>query len=253
MTYESTPWVTLEAEHWDETRTPFRKQLLLHGPSYRPEALFATVPIAHDVTVVPYDDPRVRFSPSRDFCYMRRVLPSGMALTTADGKQRGLVRWTTDIPVPILANSQPVSSPGGTMADIGTYTWMSLTPMEFLTLRAGVRAASGDVMVGGLGLGWFLGRVCAKASVDRVRVVDSSPELIDWFRPAIEAAYPAVLTKNVEWVVGDAWDHLDCFGEETCNLMDVWPNFGDAALDSQLQRIRQGQPPRRLWCWGEDA
>lgn len=238
------------AEHWDEGRTAFKNDLPLRGDTYRPEVLFRTAPIAHDVTRVPYGDPRVAFSPSRDFCYMNRVLPAGTPLPIAEGKRRGQVWWTTDVAISILANSRPAD---GGMADIGTYTWMSLTPMEFLTLRKGVQMADGAVMIGGLGLGWLLGRVCAKASVRRVRIVDLNRELIDWLRPAIERAYPAVLTKEVEWVADDAWHHLDCFGEETCNLIDIWPNYGDAPGDRNLRRIRQGRPPRRLWCWGEDA
>jgi hypothetical protein len=238
------------AEHWDESRTAFKKDLLLRGETYRPETLFRTAPIAHDVTVVSYDDPRVAFHPLRDFCYMNRVLPARSPLPIADGKLRGQVWWTTDVAIPILANSKPA---GGAMADIGTYTWMSLTPMEFLTLRQGVQRAHGAVMIGGLGLGWLLGRVCAKESVHRVRIVDLNRKLIDWLRPAIERAYPAVLSKDVEWVADDAWNHLDCFGEDTCNLMDIWPNYGDAPGDPNLRRIRRSGAPRQLWCWGEDA
>lgn len=253
LVYESPLWVLAGVEHWDETHTAFRKDLVLHGETYRQEMLFDTVPIAHDLTMVSYDDPRVRFSPSREFCYMRRVLQSGSVLPTANGKYRGQVRWTTDIPISVLANSKPVTSAGKTLADIGTYTWMSLTPLEFFTLRLGVLVAHGEVMIGGLGLGWFLGRVCAKASVRRVRIVDLSGELVDWLRPAIETAYPAVQTKEVEWVVDDAWDHVDCFGAETCNLMDIWPRYGDARHDSTLRRIRERATPKHLWCWGEDA
>jgi len=184
---------------------------------------------------------------------MNRVLPAGAPLAIADGKLRGHVRWTTDVPIPILANTKPVIVDGQPMADIGTYTWMSLTPMEFLTLRRGVQMAQGEVMIGGLGLGWLLGRVCAKDSVQRVRVVDLSSDLIAWFRPAIEHAYPAVARKRVEWVADDVWNHLDCFGENTCNLIDIWRDYGDARGDPNLLRIRQGRAPKQLWCWGEDA
>lgn len=240
-------------EHWDEKRTAFRTHLLLHGETYRPEVLFSTVPIPHDLKIVSYDDPRVQLSPSRDFCYLRRILPSGWSLSTAEGTQRGHVWWTTDVPISILANSKPAPAAGPGMADIGTYTWMSLTPLEFFTLRPGVEAAFGDVMIGGLGLGWLLGRVCAQAPVRRVRVVDLSRELIEWFRPAVESAYPAVRTRQVEWTLGNAWEHLDCFGPRTCNLMDIWPSYGDARRDARLQRIRRQGAPRHLWCWGEDG
>ena len=255
--YDYPLWINLKksAEHWDESRTAFKNRLVLHGETYRVEALFDTVPMAHDVTTAAYDDPRVRFSPSRDFCYMRRVLPpgTGSALPIADGRRRGHVWWTTDVLIPILANSKPVQVGGRTMADVGTYTWMSLTPLEFFTLRYGVQAAQGDVMIGGVGLGWLLGRVCAKDSVRRVRVVDLSPELVEWFRPAIERAYPAVVTKSVEWVVDDAWNHIDCFGADTCNLMDIWPNYADAKHDQAVKRVRAERNPKRLWCWGEDG
>src|SRR5689334_24634501 len=58
---------------------------------------------------------------------MNRVLPAGAPLAIADGKLRGHVRWTTDVPISILANTKPVIVTGQPMADIGTYTWMSLT------------------------------------------------------------------------------------------------------------------------------
>ena len=51
---EPSRWISLEAEHWNETGTAFKKHLLLYGETYAPEALFATVPVPHDVTTVSY-------------------------------------------------------------------------------------------------------------------------------------------------------------------------------------------------------
>jgi hypothetical protein len=243
------------AERWDEELTVFKETLVLHGATYRTEFLFDTVPMRADVdiTTVTYGDPRARFSPSRSFYYFRRTLPLGMPLDTAEGHRRGRVWWTTPVSIPMLAHTIQRSSNGVLTGDHHTYTWMSLTPAEVFTLRFGVQIASDDVMIGGLGLGWFLGRVCAKASVRRVRVVELRKELIDWLRPAIETAFPAVLTKQVEWVAGNAWDHIDCFGGETCNLIDIWPNYYDAPSDPILREIRRTRNPARLWCWGEDS
>jgi len=242
------------AEPWDEELTPFKEMLVLQGETYRMEVLFDTVPMQTDVTTVTQDDPCARFSPSRSLFYLRRILPAGVPLDIAEGHKRGRVCWTTPIAIPILAQFEPRRSADGELTgDFNTYTWMSLTPAEVFTLRFGLRVARGDVMIGGLGLGWFLGRVCAKASVRRVRVVELRQELVDWLRPAIEAAFPSTLTKQVEWVVGNAWDHIDCFGRETCNLIDIWPNYYDAPSDPILSEIRRGRNPAHLWCWGEDS
>ena len=40
--------------------------------------------------------------------------------------------------------------------------WMSLTPSEMATQRPGVQKAQGTVVIGGLGLGWLLRKVCEK-------------------------------------------------------------------------------------------
>jgi spermidine synthase len=56
---------------------------------------------------------------------------------------------------------------------------MSMTPAEMLTQRSGVQAAEGTVVLGGLGLGWLLRKVCEKQSVERVIVVEQSQELLD--------------------------------------------------------------------------
>lgn len=242
--------LTRGAEHWQEASTSFRDMLVLHGETYHVESLFNTQPMQHDVTLIPYDDPRARFSPSRRFGYLRRTLPVGVTLPIATATKRGHVRWTTNVGIPVLAAATPKDNQ---LVDVSQYTWMSLTPMEFLTLREGISRATGDVMIGGLGLGWFLARVCAKESVGRVRIVELQQELIDWLRPAIEAAYPAVLTKQVEWLAGSAWDHIDCFGPETRNLIDIWPDYGEAITDPSVQEVRRIKAPKYFWCWGEDA
>ena len=56
-----------------------------------------------------------------------------------------------------------------------------MTPAEMLTQRSGVQAAEGTVVLGGLGLGWLLRKVCEKPSVERVIVVEKSQELLDWY------------------------------------------------------------------------
>jgi len=70
--------------------------------------------------------------------------------------------------------------------------WMSLTPMEMMTQRSAVQLASQTVVIGGLGLGWLLRKVCEKPEVERVIVVEKSKELLDWFGYRLCGAHPKV-------------------------------------------------------------
>jgi spermidine synthase len=58
---------------------------------------------------------------------------------------------------------------------------MSLTPTEVMTQRGGVRAARGAVLIGGLGLGWLLRKVCETPEVEKVIVVEISREVLEWY------------------------------------------------------------------------
>ncbi len=59
--------------------------------------------------------------------------------------------------------------------------WMTLTPNEILTMQHSIDHASGDVLVYGLGLGYYAFMVSQKASVNSVTVVDFDADIISLF------------------------------------------------------------------------
>lgn len=223
---------------WDEDRTKFAAHLVIDHHTYNPTLLFDCKPFVYDRRTILGDNNCV-FSPDRSWSYSNRILPFGQTIALFQNKRHGLVRFSGDIVVPVLSSSIP-----------GDDVWMSITPAEVLTQRKAVLMARGDVMIGGLGLGYLLQKVCAKKSVKRVRVVEISQSQITWLRSVIEDIYPQTVCK-VGWVCGDVREHINCFGKHTINLIDIWPGYGDSAGEPWIAEARK--KGAKMWAWGESA
>src|SRR5579885_2058394 len=173
-------------EIWDEDKTPFRAMLRLDAASYRPNPLF-------DIAAALPGDPVFRVSPEGGFAYQNRLLRKGQTLRIwrKDGRvfREGRVVWNGDVSIPSLIDLNidarteqrfAAKTPREERVRWGS-VWMSLTPMEMLTQRSGIPFATKTVVLGGLGLGWLLRKVCEKPEVERVVVVERSRELLDWY------------------------------------------------------------------------
>jgi predicted RNA methylase len=132
--------------------------------------------------------------------------------------------------------------------------WMSITPMEMLTLRPGTKLAKGHTVVAGLGLGWQLAQVLAKRSVKKVTLVERSQELIDWVLPRVPGI--DACRDRLEIICGDARDVLANFAADVA-LIDIFPGYGSneffVTYDND-ERFRGGRSrPKNIpnvWCWG---
>lgn len=122
--------------------------------------------------------------------------------------------------------------------------WMSLTPFEMLTQRSGVQAAKGTVVVGGLGLRWFLRKVCERPSVELVIVVERSQELLDWYGTAMCQKH----SKVTDVICDDAYNQIGKHGEARY-LLDIWPTFGDARNDQRFIQAKRALK-KNNWGWG---
>jgi len=192
-------------------------------------------------------------SPQGNFAYQNRIVPEGDPLRLY-GKQPGVVVWNGDIVHPILIDL--TRSHTGDRFDANTplkdrvqfgAIWMSLNPMEVLTQRSGVRMAKGKVVIGGLGLGWLLRKVCDKAEVDHVIVVEKSKELLDWYGYKMCGSF----AKVSDVICDDIYNQIDKYGLEARYLLDIWHLYSGAANDYRLVPVRR-KLKRRLWAWGLD-
>src|SRR4051794_19785126 len=112
---------------------------------------------------------------------------------------------------------------------------MSFTPMEVITQRPGIRRAHGTMLVGGLGLGWFLRKVHDRPEVERVILVESCRELLDWYGDELCGRLPKV----TDVICGDVFDQIGRFGPKAKHLLDIWKGYGECLLDERFLRCKR--------------
>jgi len=121
-------------------------------------------------------------------------------------------------------------------------TWMGLSPAEMLSQRTGIRFCRGNVVVGGLGLGWFLAKVRERKQVDKITLVEQDPVLLEWFG--------AELCKKLDVgvICDDVWNVVGKMPAGTRYALDIWPHWFDAKHDYQLAQARKAG--HDIWAWG---
>ena len=219
-----------EAEVWDEDKTGFKHKLILRSDSFNPKPLFDTVPSHTWFAGL--------VSPSGEYLYSNRILSAGQKLKLALGpRQEGTVEFDGDAVIPTLFDLTE-ERPG---------PWMSITPHEMITQRPGIQRASGTVMVGGLGLGWFLRKVHDKPDVERVILVERCQELLDWYGSELCQRLPKV----TDVICGDVYDQIGRFGTKTKHRVDIWKLYGECLRDERFRLHKRRF--KHVWGWGEEA
>ena len=218
----------------------FTKRLVVQGNSYKPERLFPTRP-----TSVATLKSRVE-SPQGGFYYANVKLPRGVWIELAQGSKRGHVAFTTDVVIPSLYNAKKPDYSGGRPWTV----WMSHTPMEILTQRAGIRKATGTVMLGGLGLGYLLRKVAEKPSVKKIIVVEQSQELLDWYGTALCQRYAEKYDTPIEVICDDVVTQLGQHGAKVRHLVDIWDNYPQEECDIRRKPEWAAALDRCRYFWG---
>lgn len=235
---------TMTPESWNEDTTLAKQFLYLDASSYVPTPIF-DLPGA-----VPDFGNNFIQSPRGGFAYQNRVLPRHRPLKLIDPTD-GMVLFSDEVVLPTLIGLDLDSRGQRFRTDASItervrkgYVWMSLAPMEVLTQRAGVEAACGTVVIGGLGLGWLLRKVSEKDSVERVIVVDTSQELLDWFGNDLCHAHPKV----TDVICDDVYNQIGRHGKDAIHLLDIWPTYYGSNFDPRLWNAKRQCD--RIWAWG---
>lgn len=212
------------------------KELNIQASSYTLPMLFPELPAVNCGTD---GDPnkgadKGLVSPNGEWLYMNKVLPAGVTLDTMQGNRKGSVLFDGPVVIPAVHN-RPVNLKHGWR----TRPYMSLTPMELLSLRPGTKKAKKHTIVAGLGLGYQLIEVSKRKQVTKLRLIEQSRDLVDWFWPRIEPQ----LGCKVDIVIGDARELLPKMKADVA-LVDIFPDYGGNGLYRDTPGIQT------VWCWG---
>lgn len=218
------------AVDWEPLKTPFSPTLILKASSYKPARLWDVTPsdvsLAHQIDRP--DDEHVD-SPEGTFRYTEVTLPKGTWLDTLMGNRRGQVCFDGDIVIPRINEMNH--------RHFDQSPWMSYTPMEVFSQRAGLRKAKGHTVIAGLGLGWLLSQVMKKRSVKKVTLVEISQELVDWILPRLNLD-----ESKLEVRVGDARRIVPRLTADVA-LTDIDPGYGSNTFP-RCPKIGD------VWTWG---
>lgn len=131
--------------------------------------------------------------------------------------------------------------------------WMSLKPNEIETMKKPLSRAIGNVLVGGLGIGYFASMCADNPSVTSVTVIERDAEVISLVKDNI---LPLISSSHkIKIVQGDAvlfaCEHLKEFDY---SFMDLWHDPTDGVpLYKELKALEPFAPDTVCDYWVEDT
>ncbi len=131
-------------------------------------------------------------------------------------------------------------------------TWMSLSAREVESQELGCRAAVGDTVVMGLGMGWAAANAALRPEVTRVTVVEMDPEVIGLIDElAVFSQLPPEAAAKIQVIHGDAMTFTPDRPADTL-LADIWlPLNGDERV-AQVQTMAANTGAKRVYFWGQE-
>lgn len=207
----------------------WQPELTIRGAGYPTRSLFKVEGCGPDIGQA--KPSQMVCSPKGTFAYCEKIIPRGVTLQTVYGRRIGNVMFDSEVRISALHEKR-----GGRYEFL---PWMSLTPMELITLRPGTRRAKDRTIVAGLGLGHQLIEVSKRRQVKSIVLVERSQELVDWLMPKIKP----LLGLPVKVIVGDAYEVLPTLRAEVA-LVDIFPSHGGNSFNTPCPGIKS------IWCWG---
>lgn len=168
--------------------------------------------------------------------YTKKSLPAGGVLRTFSGRSIGHICFDKPVIIPALFDTyNSYQTP-----------FMSMTPSEVFSLRAGTRLAKGHTVIAGLGMGYQLMNVMKRKQVREVTVIEQSQELVDFLWKPICKHLPRV----PRLIVGDAYKEIPKLKGDVC-LVDIFPSYGNN--HKHMDKIKSSCTNnnfKQYWGWG---
>lgn len=110
----------------------------------------------------------------------------------------------------------------------GDDIWMCVTPHEMETMEPSINEARGNVLVFGLGLGYYPFMISRKPNVNSITIVEKDPRVISLFKKYILPQFP--YKEKITIIEEDAFSFLkknDIESKFNYSFVDLWHNVDD--------------------------
>jgi len=135
----------------------------------------------------------------------------------------------------------------------GNDVWISLAPLELESEAIGIAAASGHVVVMGLGLGWAAAECALRSEVEAVTVIEADPAVIALHQDLnLFARLPDRCGDKVRIVSDDA---MTWQADRPVDVMmaDIWlPLIGDSDRAAEVRQMQANVAARAVYFWGQE-
>lgn len=98
--------------------------------------------------------------------------------------------------------------------------WMSVTPHEINTMKEPTEQAFGNVLVLGLGLGYFPFMISLKSEVGKITIIENNKMIISLFKKHLFPLFPH--KEKIEIKEGDAFEHFRESQKYDYVFSDLW-------------------------------
>ena len=130
--------------------------------------------------------------------------------------------------------------------------WMSITPHEIFTMKDDIDKVSGNVLVLGLGLGYFLYMISLKDNVNKITVIEKDKNIINLFKSFL---FPKFNKNKIQIIEDDAISYLENNKEEYDYVYcDLYHNQFDALpLYIKIKNIEKNYKNTTFLYWIETS
>ena len=125
--------------------------------------------------------------------------------------------------------------------------WMSVIPHEINTMKEAIKEAKGDVLVLGLGLGYYLYHIHLKEDVKHIQVIEKDPNVIEMFKEHLLPKFEH--KEKIEIIEGDAIDYIGKGKEPDFVFADLWHNVGDGEKLYLLIKAKEKEYPHAKFMY----
>jgi len=130
-------------------------------------------------------------------------------------------------------------------------TWMNITPNEINTMEKAINTVSGNVLVYGLGLGYFPYMISNKNNVNKITIIEYDQEIISLFKKFIFPQFP---NKNkIEIILCDAFKYQANNKGFDYVFVDLWHSAEDGIMCYKHFKKQELSSNCKFIYWLEDS